>query len=72
MGEVRQEDLDNVLQILDNFGKSETSRLKIEISKEQSGGTAKKQYHLGRCDVGSPWAKGTACDVIEDVTETEG
>lgn len=71
MAEVRQEDLDNVLKILDNFGKSETSRLKIEISKEQSEGTAKRQYHLGRCDVGSPWAKGTACDVIEDVTEAE-
>lgn len=57
--QVREEDLNNVLEILENFGKSETSRLKLEVSLEQNQGTAKRQYHLGRCDVGSPWAKGT-------------
>ncbi|MBO5291717.1 MAG: hypothetical protein J6B10_00825 [Lachnospiraceae bacterium] len=57
--EVKEQDLENVLEILENFGKSETSRLKLEVSLEQNDGTAKKQYHLGRCDVGSPWAKGT-------------
>lgn len=54
--EVSQEDLDNVLEILENFGRSETSRLKLEMAPEQS---TRRQYHLGRCDVGSPWAKGT-------------
>ncbi|NLL78610.1 MAG: hypothetical protein GX234_02155 [Clostridiales bacterium] len=57
--QVREEDLNNVLEILENFGKSETSRLKLEVSLEQNQGIAKRQYHLGRCDVGSPWAKGT-------------
>ena len=66
MSEISEQDLQNVLEILENFGKSETARLKIEISPEQEQGEQKKQYHYGRCDVGSPWAKGTACDVLEE------
>ena len=39
------------------------------MSDTMEEGTAKKQYHYGRCDVGSPWAKGQAFDVIEDNKE---
>ena len=54
--EVREEDLQNVLDILENFGKSETGRLKLDVSSEEK---TNRKYHLGRCDVGSPWADGT-------------
>lgn len=64
--EVSQEDIDAVLKILDNFGKSETGRLKVKVTDDVEGGKVEKQYHMGRCDIGSPWAKGQAFDVIED------
>ena len=67
--EVSEQDIENVLKILDNFGKSDTSRLKIDASELQKQGTTRKQYHLGRCDVGSPWARGTLCDVVDDNPE---
>lgn len=66
MKEQEEKDLEKVLAILEQFGQSETSRLKIEVTDQAPGGTAKKQYHLGRCDIGSPWACGTAFDVLED------
>lgn len=49
--EVSQEDIDNVLKILENFGTSETARMKITTSDELEQGKTKKQVHLGRCDV---------------------
>ena len=39
---------------------------KLEVSEELSSGDTKHAYHHGRCDIGSPWAKGTAFDVLED------
>ena len=43
------------------------SRLKVSFDDEQEQDTVKEQYHLGRCDVGSPWAKGTVtnCDAVD-------
>lgn len=64
--DVSQEDLDAVLELLENFGKSEESRFKVVMSDEIEQGKSEKQYHLGRCDVGSPWAKGKAFDVLPD------
>lgn len=64
--EVAKEDLDAVLAMLEKFGNSEESRFKIVMSDQMEEGKSKKQYHLGRCDVGSPWAKGQAFDVLED------
>ena len=42
-------------------------RLKVFIDDSQAAGTVKEQYHHGRCDVGSPWAKGTVsnCDITD-------
>lgn len=40
--------------------------MKLEVSEELSSGDTKHAYHHGRCDIGSPWAKGTAFDVLED------
>lgn len=67
--EIAQEDIDAVLNMLENFGKSQESRLKVVMSEQVEEGKTKKQYHYGRCDVGSPWAKGQAFDVIEDGRE---
>lgn len=64
--DVAKEDVDAVLEMLENFGKSEESRFKIVMSDEIEQGKSLKQYHLGRCDVGSPWAKGQAFDVLPD------
>ena len=59
-------DIENVLEILEQFGKSDTSRLKIDATASREQGSSEKQYHLGRCDIGSPWACGTPFDVLED------
>lgn len=63
--EVKEEDINAVLKLLDNFSNSEESRFKVVASAELEAGSTQKQYHHGRCDIGSPWAKGTAFDVLE-------
>lgn len=61
---VDEKDIENVLKILENFSKTETSRMKIEVSGEEEPEKVEKAYHHGRCDVGSPWAapRGTLWD----------
>ncbi len=58
--------LEQVIAMLDGFASSDASRLKIDVSDEYAQGEVKKQYHHGRCDIGSPWARGCAFDVLED------
>lgn len=62
-------DIDNLLKILDGFCEAQESRMKLEISEDIASGDVKHQYHHGRCDIGSPWACGTAFDVLEDPEE---
>lgn len=64
-GDISEKDIDNVLKILENFSQTETSRMKLQVSEETSQGDVERQYHHGRCDVGSPWAKGESFDVLE-------
>ncbi len=64
--EVSDEDIENMLAILEKFGNSDISRLNVAVSDEVRAGKSAKAYHHGRCDVGSPWAKGEAFDVLED------
>ena len=64
--QINNTDIENMLKLLDGFAMSEESRLKVTASEELPQGEAKKQYHHGRGDIGSPWAKGTAFDVLED------
>lgn len=63
--DISEMDIDNVLKILENFSETETSRMKLQVSAEASQGDVERQYHHGRCDVGSPWAKGESFDVLE-------
>ena len=64
--EISDEDSANMLAILEKFGSSDISRLNVQVSDEVSAGKSAKAYHHGRCDVGSPWAKGDSFDVLED------
>lgn len=65
MNQSNEKDIDNLLAILDDFASSDTGRLKILMSEEAEPESAKRAYHHGRCDIGSPWAKGEAFDVLE-------
>lgn len=63
---VNNDDIENMLSLLDSFASSGESRLTVTATEQLPQGTARRLYHHGRCDVGSPWAKGTAFDVLED------
>lgn len=65
MREVSEEDIVKILNVLENFSETETSRMKIQVLEEEEEGKVNRQYHHGRCDVGSPWAKGEWFDVLE-------
>ena len=58
--------IEEIVDLLDNFSKSETSRMKVKVSEELPDGTLIREYHHGRCDIKSPFAKGTSFDVLED------
>ncbi|MCR5399809.1 MAG: hypothetical protein K6E68_09800 [Lachnospiraceae bacterium] len=53
-----QNEIDDIINMLDTLTDNEVSRIKISVSDELDPGETKKEYHHGRCDVGSPWAKG--------------
>ena len=56
---------EDIVRLLDSMVEAGASRIKVETSKELDSGEVKKTYHHGRCDVGSPWAKGEWFDVLE-------
>ena len=58
-------DVDEIIALLDGYTQSGVSRLKLDVV-EGEGEVISRQYHHGRCDVGSPWACGTAFDVLEE------
>lgn len=64
-GEQTEIDVDNIIAMLDGYAQSGGSRLKIDVVEGQ-GEVLSRQYHHGRCDVGSPWACGTPFDVLEE------
>lgn len=66
MNNTSEKDIDNLLKILDGFCDAGESRMKLQMSEDLEIGDTKHEYHHGRCDIGSPWAKGTAFDVLED------
>ena len=66
MNPTNNQDIENLLNLLDNFTAKEESRMKLTVSDDLQQGEIEKQYHHGRCDVGSPWARGDAFDVLEE------
>ena len=60
-------EIDDLIYMIDGKMNSGVSRLKVGFSEEVEEGQKKEAYHLGRCDVGSPWATGTVgnCDAVD-------
>ena len=58
-------EIDKIVEMLDTMTGDEISRIKIMTSCEVAEGEYKKEYHHGRCDVNSPWARGCSFDVLE-------
>ncbi len=63
--EISTRDVDALIALLDGYAAAEGSRLKLEVV-EGAGEVISRSYHHGRCDVGSPWARGEAFDVLEE------
>lgn len=57
-------DEDVLIAFLDGHMQAGESRIRIEVV-DGEGEVVSRQYHHGRCDIGSPWACGTAFDVLE-------
>lgn len=55
----QEQEIDDIINMLDSKTVNGVSRIKVNVSEAQQEGTVSTQYHHGRCDVGSPWAKGT-------------
>lgn len=58
------ENVDDIIRILDDYANAGGGRMKLKVV-DGEGRTISRQYHHGRCDIGSPWAKGQAFDVLE-------
>lgn len=58
-------DVDALITMLDQYTRSGESRIRVNVV-EGDGQLVSHEYHHGRCDVGSPWAKGCAFDVLEE------
>lgn len=54
-----EKDIENLIKLLDGKAESGVSRINVKVSEDVESGTSAEVYHHGRCDVGSPWAKGT-------------
>lgn len=57
--QMQEQEIDDIIRMLDSKTTDGVSRIKVNVSDEQQEGTVNTQYHHGRCDVGSPWSKGT-------------
>lgn len=58
------QNVEDIINLLDNYTAAGGSRLKLKVV-EGEGEVISREYHHGRCDVGSPWAKGESFDVLE-------
>lgn len=57
---------EELLKMLDSLTNAGVSRIKVEMSEDLETGRAKRAYHHGRCDVGSPFATGKLYDLDEE------
>ena len=65
--------VDELINMIDQKMSNGVSRLSVGFSEDLQTGVKREAYHHGRCDVDSPWAKGTVsnCDVIDHTQEDE-
>lgn len=54
-----ERDIEKLIKLLDSKAEAGVSRINVNISENVEQGNVLEIYHHGRCDVGSPWAKGT-------------
>lgn len=54
-----ENNIDEIIKMLDQKTTQEVSRIKVIFDEKQLENDTKQEYHHGRCDIGSPWAKGT-------------
>ena len=66
----------DIINMLDAMVLKEVSRIKVFVANNENDGTEDgaslepmTEHHHGRCDIGSPWARGCAFDVLEDDLE---
>ena len=64
VNEVNDKDIEAIIALLDGYANSEGSCLKLQVT-EGEGKIIDKKYHHGRCDIGSPWARGEAFALCE-------
>ena len=60
-----QEDIDAVIALLDGYTTAGDSRIKVNVvdgKNTEKGEVISRQYHHGKCDVGTPWACGFTDD----------
>ncbi|MCI8287627.1 MAG: hypothetical protein HFH89_08250 [Lachnospiraceae bacterium] len=62
--ESREQDVETLIALLDGCAQAGESRIKVDVV-DGEGEVVEHRYHHGRCDIGSPWACGTAFDVLE-------
>lgn len=68
INEEMREDIEAVIALLDGYTSAGDCRIKVNVIEGRNGEKGEvisRQYHHGRCDVGSPWACGAAFDVLE-------
>ncbi|MDE6925210.1 MAG: hypothetical protein K2O97_02945 [Acetatifactor sp.] len=59
-----EQDMEALIALLDGRTEAGDSRIKVDVV-EGEGQVIARQYHHGRCDVGSPWACGASFDLLE-------
>lgn len=64
MDQQAEQDIEALIALLDGRTGAGDSRIKVDVV-EGEGRVVSRQYHHGRCDVGSPWACGTPFDILE-------
>ena len=62
---MNNKEIETIINLLDKMTNEEISRIKISSSEDINEGDYKKEYHHGRCDINSPWARGCSFDVLE-------
>lgn len=65
MAEPQGKDIRNIVELLDNFAQSGEGRMKLRMAENMEDEATKKEYHHGRCDVGSPWACNHSLDALD-------
>ena len=64
---ISDKEIDDVINMIDGRMRDGVSRLKLDFDDNKTEGEIREQYHHGRCDIGSPWDKGTpfACNEVD-------